>query len=100
MVYFGAEGAILESSELHVEPGFKNPVDGLLCYCFGHRRSDFQQEQEIGDTGGATIVESIRDKTRAGECACEVRNPTGRCCLGEIGRFIAASSEKEPRLER
>ena len=86
VIYFGDAGAVLEVEQLYVEPGFKNPVDGLLCYCFGHLRSEV--ERQIRETGSTTIPEAIRLKTSAGDCACEVRNPTGNCCLGEVHRFV------------
>ncbi len=33
--------------------------------------------------GRSTIVEEITPHVKANECACEVKNPAGRCCLGE-----------------
>ena len=86
VVYFGSHGATFTVADLHVEPGFKNPSDGLLCYCFEHRRSDF--EREILETGTTEIPNAIRALTRDGSCACEVRNPSGRCCLGDVRRFV------------
>ena len=86
IVYFGSEGATLTSANLHVEPGFKHEGDGALCYCFGHRRSDF--ERETLATGATQIPSAIKELTRAGGCACEVRNPSGRCCLGEVKRYV------------
>jgi hypothetical protein len=36
---------------------------------------------------GATAVrDMITREVKAGHCACEVRNPTGRCCLGDVAR--------------
>lgn len=86
VVYFGSGGATLTSANLHVEPGFKHEGDGTLCYCFGHRRSDF--EREILATGTTQIPSAIKKLARSGGCACEVRNPSGRCCLAEVKRYV------------
>ena len=38
----------------------------------------------IARTGGCTIPERISAGIRAGRCACEVKSPSGACCLGEV----------------
>ena len=83
VVYYGEEGTILKISDLRVQPGFKTTSkDGLLCYCFQFRRCDVQQELER--SGRTNIIERITSEVKADNCACEVRNPSGKCCLGEI----------------
>ncbi len=92
VVYYGSAGAVLTADDLNVEPGFKNGSDGLVCYCFLHRKAGIDQQlRETGETG---VLESIKDEVRAGNCACEVRNPSGKCCLGEVQETIR-SLEKE-----
>lgn len=88
IVYFGSVGTRIPVRGLHIEPGYKSPGDGLLCYCFGYRRDRLQQE--ILATGGTEIPDVIAARTKEGSCACQVRNPTGRCCLPEVRRFVAA----------
>jgi hypothetical protein len=39
---------------------------------------------EIESTGASTAVDRIRRHIDAGRCACEVRNPRGACCLGDV----------------
>lgn len=85
--YFGDLDEVFTTEELHVAPGFELPSSGLLCYCFGYTKADLEREQRNRTDGASSILETIRERTRAGECACEVRNPTGRCCLGEVARF-------------
>lgn len=82
VVYFGERGARLGTPEINVRPGFKDGNDGLVCYCFLHRRGDIARELE--QTGSTTVLESIKREVQAGNCACEVRNPSGKCCLGEV----------------
>lgn len=86
VVYFGEHGARIPIAELHVQPGFKAAPDPLVCYCFLHRQSDIARELE--QTGSTTVLEAIKQKVQAGNCACEVRNPTGKCCLGQVQATI------------
>ena len=87
VVYFGSRGARIEADAVKLVPGCKEGSDGLICYCFRRRRADI--EAELRDTGTTLAVEQIRQKIQEGACACEVRNPEGRCCLGALRRAVA-----------
>ena len=82
VVYYGSMGAVLTVEDLSVQPGFKSGSDGLVCYCFLHRSADITRQLEA--TGQTDIFESIQREVAAGNCSCEVRNPSGKCCLGEV----------------
>lgn len=56
----------------------------LLCYCFGFDESHIRNE--VSRTGSTPIPERISRLIREGLCACELRNPAGVCCLGEVNR--------------
>ncbi len=86
VVYFGSGGALLGRCDLRTSPGFKGSGAGLLCYCFEVRRSDLARE--IAERGETEIPDRIRAEVKAGNCACEVRNPSGRCCLGDLRRAV------------
>ncbi|MCZ6507879.1 MAG: (2Fe-2S)-binding protein [Acidobacteria bacterium] len=86
VVYYGSAGTVLTLSDLSVQPGFKSGSDGLVCYCFLHSKADIRRQ--LGETGETDIFESIKDEVQAGNCACEVRNPSGKCCLGEVQEAI------------
>lgn len=92
LVYYGSTGTVLTVNDLTVQPGFKDGSDGLVCYCFLHREADIAHQ--LRETGETDIFESIKAEVRAGSCACEVRNPSGKCCLGEVQQTIR-SLEKE-----
>jgi len=92
VVYFGAEGALLAAADLRVTPGFKTGSDGLVCYCFEHRQEDISRD--LAESGETDILESIKSEVQAGNCACEVRNPSGKCCLGEVQRTINGMKQK------
>jgi len=71
--------------DLRVRVGLKakeNPIP--LCYCFGFDESHIRDE--ISRTGNSFIAERISRLIREGLCACEARNPSGMCCLGEVNK--------------
>ncbi len=43
---------------------------------------------EIRSTGKSTVAERITAEVKAGNCACEVKNPSGKCCLGDVTRAV------------
>ena len=86
-VYFGEDATVLTASDMNVSPGFKSKSpEALVCYCFQHRRGDI--EAELLAEGQTSIPDRIAAEVKAGNCACEVRNPAGKCCLGEVQKAI------------
>jgi len=88
LVYFAldAEAPRFRRKDLVVRVGAKETADPIpICYCFGFTRQDIWDE--IHETGKSTVAERITTEVEAGQCACEVRNPSGRCCLGDITRI-------------
>ena len=86
VVYFASE-AIFRKPDIKVRVGIKeteHPVP--LCYCFDYTRDDILRE--IQATGETKLPEIIKGEVQGGFCACEVKNPSGSCCLGEITRAI------------
>lgn len=86
VVYYGSTGSVLTVRDLDVHPGFKEGSEGLVCYCFLHRKVDIARQ--LTKTGRTDVLQSIEREVRAGNCACEVRNPSGKCCLGEVQETI------------
>ena len=66
----------------------KHPdVDGLLvCYCFRHTPASIQGD--LNQTGRTGVIEAITAGIKAGNCACEIRNPQGSCCLGNVRAVV------------
>jgi CopZ-like zinc binding protein len=54
----------------------------MVCYCFGENEADISRE--IAELGTSRAVERVREHIAAGRCACELRNPRGDCCLGDV----------------
>ena len=87
VVYFASEvdAPMFRREDLVVRVGAKETADPIpVCYCFGFTRKDI--ENEIAETGRSTVADRIRTEVSAGNCACEVRNPSGKCCLGDVTR--------------
>lgn len=57
-----------------------------LCYRLGFTRADVRAE--VATTGASTIPDRITAEVKAGRCACEVKNPSGRCCLGDVRKAV------------
>jgi len=77
VAYFGSDGSVIEKSQLRTAIGVQSGVDDdLLCYCFGVSRAEFGRNPATRDF--------ILAQTRAGQCACESSNPSGRCCLKDF----------------
>ena len=80
VVYFGDDQQLIRQDELRLTVGQKSrSPDKYICYCFDIRMTDLQ-------VGGdheklkAFVVGQTRDST----CDCEIRNPSGRCCLKDF----------------
>ena len=87
VVYFGA-GGVFRKRDVKVSVGLKAQEDPPvpLCYCFDYTRADVWRDME--EHGRTEIPARIKREVKAGFCACEVKNPAGTCCLGEIARAI------------
>lgn len=89
VVYFAldAQAPIFRRADLLVRVGAKEEGDPIpVCYCFGFTRKDI--ENEIAETGRSTVADWITAEVKAGNCTCEVKNPSGKCCLGDVTRAV------------
>ena len=89
VVYFSHHpGApVFRKQDLSVRMGSKETGDPIpLCYCFSITRQAVRDE--IQQTGFSTVVSRIKAEVQAGNCACEVKNPSGKCCLGNVTRVV------------
>ena len=86
VVYFEERGTrVFTVDDLRITVGVKATTDPTpLCYCFGFNEGHLREE--ISQTGSTTVPERISRLVREGLCACDVRSPSGRCCLGEVNR--------------
>ena len=94
VVYFTkGEDRVFTRADLKVRVGLKETDDPVpVCYCF--RYSERMIFDEVTETGKSTIPQKIRAEVRAGNCECEVKNPQGSCCLGDVGRVVKRAKAK------
>ena len=78
---------VITKDQLQVRVGTKENKDPIpLCYCF-----DFDKKaiwDDIRFKGRTDIPQIITQRIKAGECRCQVTNPSGNCCLGDIYRAV------------
>jgi len=87
VLYYGADGRFVDKDAAVVRIGVKETEDPIpLCYCFNFSRADVQRE--VAETGSSSIPARITAELKAGRCVCEVKNPSGACCLGEVNKAV------------
>lgn len=86
VVYFSDE-SIFTTADLKV-PVFQKDSgpDVPVCYCFGWTRRRIADE--ITATGKSTAVFHVAEHIKAGRCGCDVNNPQGSCCLGNLQAVV------------
>ena len=83
VVYFAENGTAFTKDDVRERVWQKEPAGcRTLCYCFGENEADISEE--IERTGRSEAVQRVRAHIAAKRCACEVRNPRGACCLGDL----------------
>jgi hypothetical protein len=88
VVYFTSDGSQQFTTDQLREAVFQkaltNPA-ALVCYCFQHSLGAIQAADA---PTRAQIVADITAGVQAGQCACDLRNPQGSCCLGNVRQAI------------
>ncbi|HCR72091.1 MAG TPA: hypothetical protein DIW23_11655 [Anaerolineae bacterium] len=88
-VYYSADGSkTFTETDLRERVYQKHPQDDaiLVCYCFNHTPASIHKE--IKETGQSSVVVLINEGIRLGKCACDIRNPQGDCCLGNVSKLV------------
>lgn len=92
VVYFSDDGQIYRTTDLRVQVWHKqHPGDRVVCYCFGENEADILVEIEA--TGASEAVQRVRAHIASARCACEIRNPRGVCCLGDVTTAVTRAAE-------
>lgn len=89
-VYFTDEQA-LHLDDVSV-PVFQKQASGnrIVCYCLGIQENRIREEVER--TGLSSAATRIRALVQSGECRCEIVNPQGTCCLGQVSAIERAAA--------
>jgi hypothetical protein len=94
IVYFAADHAFTTGQvRERVHQKAPQAEDVPVCYCFGHTPGSMRAEWQA--TGTSSAVADITAGIQAGQCACEIRNPQGACCLGNV-RAVVKAIMREP----
>ena len=85
-VYFRDE-TVLTQDDVSVIVGLKEgATPATICYCFEWTIEKIKAELEA--TGETVALEDIKAKMEDPGCSCETLNPSGGCCLGDVGKAI------------
>lgn len=76
--YLSQEEVVFVKKQLRAFSELKNQK---LCYCF-----DIDVEEYVNSSKdrALAIKKFVIQKTKAGDCACAIRNPSGQCCLANF----------------
>ena len=97
VVYFtqdGAETYTVEHVRERVYQKEPNADDVFVCYCFRHTAGEIRA---ANPKARAAILDNINTGIQADQCACDLRNPQGSCCLGNV-RGLIKRLENQPVL--
>ena len=89
VVYFSADGAqsfTVDQARERIYQKEPDADDVFICYCFRHTPGSIRAEVEA--TGHSSVIDAINAGTQAGQCACDIRNPQGSCCLGNVRAIV------------
>jgi hypothetical protein len=93
VVYFTSDGEQTFSVEQVREKVYqKEPEnDGVFaCYCFRHTVGDIRA---ASSESRKAILDDINTGINGGQCACDLRNPQGSCCLGNVREVMKRVDE-------
>ncbi len=82
--YFSAFDSIPKTSLR----AFQSGQSAMLCHCFDISESVYRAA--LDDGTAKAIKAFVVQQTKEGLCACESRNPSGRCCLASFKQMEKA----------
>ena len=88
VVYFSVDGRhTITTNEVRERVYQKEPTapDVWVCYCFRHTVEELQTADVPAQQA---IIEDITRGIQADQCACDLRNPQGSCCLGNVRALL------------
>jgi len=88
VVYFTSDGTQIFATEQVRERVYQKESDEdevNVCYCFRHTVGEMRF---MPQSGRAALLDDINAGIQAGQCACDLRNPQGSCCLGNVRELL------------
>lgn len=88
VVYYNSKGDVFKTQDIRVPVFQKDPEnpDVPVCYCFNYTLSEILSA--VKEEREKEIIEDIKRGIELKQCACDLRNPQGSCCLGNIYKII------------
>jgi hypothetical protein len=77
--YFSIAGNSVPKQHLRTHQDIQNDT---LCYCFDIDAADYLTA--LSTNNAEAIKNFVMQRTKSNECACELRNPSGQCCLAKF----------------
>lgn len=100
VVYFAADGSqTFNTGQIRERVYQKEPMtdDVFVCYCFRHTVGEFRRANV---PERRATQDDINTGIRADQCACDLRNPQGSCCLGNVKALIRQLDESSEATTR
>lgn len=95
VVYFNLQNNMLikkSDMRLKVWQKERDQDDVPACYCFNNSISSIRRE--IAEFGNTDVLSRIGAEVKEGNCRCEVTNPQGSCCLGNVAKAVKLAQER------
>lgn len=78
VVYFAEDNSRVLRNELRESVGQKSRhPHRTICYCFDIKLSDIKNNPQ-------QRKDFVVEKTKQSQCDCQIRNPSGKCCLKDF----------------
>ena len=95
VVYFAPQGKAFHQADVRTTVWQKAAPGGrTICYCFGETEDAIRGD--VARSGASDVVERVRAHIAAGRCACDIRNPRGTCCLGDLHAAVRRFRSETP----
>jgi len=93
VVYFRPNEVLFRKGDLGVGVHQKESNNPKIpvCYCFDWTPGKIRTQ--IEKTGQSTAVDEIKAQVKTDNCYCDVTNPQGSCCLGNVVKVVNQSME-------
>lgn len=88
IVYFSSDGEQTFTTEQVRERVYQKEPEAdevHVCYCFQHT---VHEVRIASPDEQSAILDDINAGIKANQCACDLRNPQGSCCLGNVREVI------------
>lgn len=94
IVYYDVHGGTITLDQVRVPVWQKQSDDPTVpvCYCRKLTTAMIQEEVYLNGHSSATVL--VTAIIQAGRCACDLTNPQGTCCLGNV-RYVEREATKQ-----